>query len=99
MAESSALQQLSDKLFQIEVEVRSVRSELEVLRRGESTGQEVSLNKVPYDLRKQMGDEVFAALSIKRRPRIGAEALQEIFRKTGLEPNEMSCDLIRAREE
>lgn len=103
MAKSSALQRLSDKLSQIEEEVRSVRGELEELRKGDSMeerrSQEVSLNKVPPDLRKQMGDELFAALSIKRRPRIGARALQEIFRTTGLEPNEMSRDLIRAREE
>jgi hypothetical protein len=103
MAKSSALQRLSEKLFQIEEEVRTLRSELEDLSRRdsaeESGPQEISLNKVPADLRKRMGEELFAALSIKRRPSIGAKALQEKYREAGLEPNEMSRDLIRAREE
>jgi hypothetical protein len=54
---------------------------------------------VPSDLRKRMADELFTAFSIKRRPTIGAEALQEMFRKAGLEPNEMSRGLIRMRDE
>jgi hypothetical protein len=53
---------------------------------------------IPADLRKQLAEEVFSALGIEGDP-IDPEALQEMSRQLDLEPNELSRDLIRMRDE
>lgn len=70
----------------------------ELLSKKRSAPKDIPLPRVEWELRKHWAAELLAAFSIKRKP-IGAEALQEMSREAGLEPNELSRDLIRARGE
>jgi len=58
------------------------------------------LRRVPKKDLQHHFDDLFASMGIRRRAPIGAEALQERMRREAdLEPNELSRDLIAAREE
>jgi hypothetical protein len=61
--------------------------------------EDILLPRVEWELRKHWAAELLAAFCIERQP-IGAEALQEeMSREAGLELNEISRDLVLARDE
>jgi len=94
---------LSERLARVEREVASIRQELiELSRSGtdQQTGTQKDLTKFSADkgLYRSLMKNLFSELRIEGQP-IGAEKLQELMEKAGLEPNELSRDLIKAREE
>lgn len=105
MTDSSTLERLSAKLLQAEELIRSARADIEELRKEELQDSQPAdprgflVPSIPADLRKRLAAEVFASLGIERKEPIGALALQEMSRQFNLEPNELSRDLIRMREE
>ena len=94
---------LSERLALVEKEVASIRRGLMALdhsRASERTGAQNVLCKFQTDkavLRRVMGD-FLPELGIEGQP-IKAEGLQARMAKAGLEANELSRDLIKAREE
>lgn len=69
------------------------------LSRKRFTVEDIPLPRVDWELRKHWATELLTAFSIERQP-IGAEALQEeMSREAGLELNEISRDLVLARDE
>jgi len=97
------LKSLSERLVRVESEVASIRRELIQLGRSWND-QRDSLPKGPRQfqadkalIRSIVGD-LFTKLSIGCQP-IDAEELQKQMEQAGLETNELSRDLIKAREE
>jgi predicted transcriptional regulator len=97
------LKMLSERLARVEREVSSIRQELTELALSgadQQTNAQKDLTKFWADkeLHRSLMNSLFAELHIEGQP-IGAEKLQELMEKAGLEPNELSRDLIKAREE
>jgi len=106
MSRATALRQLTDRLLRIEEEIRTVRDDLEALRRREPVSNEVELRRAagssPFRVDKaslrQWADDLFEALGIEGRA-LPPESLQQVARASGLEPDELSRSLIAARDE
>jgi len=100
----ASLEKLADKLLRIEEEVRSIRGDLEAELRREAGPRRISTtSRSPF---ARIGDRALATwaadlsrvFSLEDQP-IGALAVQEMSRTSGLEPDELSRGLVEAREE
>ena len=100
---SDGLNAIYERLALVEKEVASIRHELTDLDRlgtNHRTGALKALSRFQTDrdlLRRSM-DGFLGELGIQAQP-IDAENLQERMSKAGLMPDELSRDLIKAREE
>lgn len=101
MNHSATLQQLTERLDQIEAEIVSIREELRGGSQEDPTSFKDAKDSFPWvdkaALREQM-KRLFRQLSIQGEP-IGAKALQKTMSDSGLRRNEMSESIIAAREE
>jgi hypothetical protein len=100
--QTATIQQLTDRLRRIEAEIVAVREELKTLpgKRDHPISIDTTipvawLNKTT--LSEQMR-HLFLTLSIQGKP-VGAVALQKWMREAELAPNELSQNIIAAREE
>jgi hypothetical protein len=105
MNQALSVQQLTDKLTRLEMEVKIIRQELVELRQQSEVATRVSTRHpaiarlgVDREMRRRWMNDVFTALSIRGAP-IGAEMLQQRMSQAGLTPNELSRSLVDAREE
>ena len=100
MSTPATLEQLSVELNRIESEIFTLRQEIEILKSQKATNgsQEIQFSFVPKTLLQQHFRNFLENQGIKGQP-IGAEALQEMMRKEGVGPNELSSAIISAREE
>lgn len=96
MGQAASLQRLNDRLLRIEEEIRTVRDDLETLHRQEATAG--ALPTVDKAFVQHWADDFFAALGIEGSP-LPAEDLQQVLRTSGLAADELSRDLIAARDE
>lgn len=97
------IKSLSERLARVESEVASIRQEVIRLDRSEAGQQEYGQKglaqfQVDKELIRSIVGELFTKLSIGCQP-IDTEELQKQMEQAGLETNELSRDLIRAREE
>jgi hypothetical protein len=103
MSQSVTIQRLTEKISQLEQELQFIRQELAELRQikagvpptaGKYTGN-IWSNKQDQ---KQLINKFFASLAIQGAP-IGPQALQQRMALSGLANDELSRDIVAAREE
>ena len=92
----SDLKTLTERLAHVEKEVTSIRQALTAFDYSEQ--KNLSKYKTDKALVRHLVDEFFDSAGISGTP-IKAEELQKEMEQVGLEPNELSRDLIKAREE
>lgn len=103
MSQILTIQRLTEKISQLEQELQFIRQELAELRQikagvpptAEEFSEYVWSSKQEQ---KQLINKFFISLAIHGKP-IGAEALQQRMALSGLANNELSRDLVAAREE
>ena len=99
METALVLQQLTDRLAQVESEVRQIRNELAHLNPPHpARSRGVAFAWTDKAAQKRRMKEVFEALGIQGAP-IGVQALRVEMARAGLAPNELSRGIIDAREE
>ena len=105
MAQVLSLRQLADKLVHVEQEMTGIRQELAVLRQEVKTAPRAPV--APFEVASLWADkrdqrrwirDLFVVLSIQGTP-IGTERLQQQMAWSGLASDELSRDLVEAREE
>ena len=99
----NSLKVLSERLDHVQREVVSIRQELMELDRSlasqqASTQRSLAQFRVNKGLHHSLMKNLFAELCIEGEP-LEPEELQERMEKAGLAANELSRDLIKAREE
>jgi predicted nuclease with TOPRIM domain len=102
MNDAATIQELSERLERVEVEIVAIREKLKTL--PEHPDHSSSINELAPDnwidktaLRKEMR-QLFLESSIQGEA-VGAEALQALMREAELTTNELSQSIIAAREE
>jgi hypothetical protein len=107
MSQPLSLQQMTERLAHLEQLMNVVRQEVMELRRQMAITSETQTIKteaimgytwVDKGLQKHWINELFTILSIQGEP-IGIETLQQRMSQAGLGENELSRDLIEARDE
>ncbi len=102
MSQLGTIQQLTNRLGQIETEIIAIRRELKAYPERQNQ-QPLADATIPYTfankaaLREQM-QQLFLTLSIQGES-VGAEAVQKQMRQAALTSNELSQSIIAAREE
>jgi len=90
---------LVDRIIRIEKEMSTIRKELADLRQQRTTARIVTFRSwADKEEQRRWIRDLFVTLSIQGVP-LGAEVLQQRMGQAGLAPNELSRDLIKAREE
>ncbi len=105
MNRNPSLQQLTDRLVRVEKKMSIIYQELADLRQQTKTVPQTASTRLsvayPWadkeEQRHWIGD-LFASLSVQGAP-MGAEVLQQRMGQTGLAPDELSRDIVEAREE
>lgn len=102
MNQSGTIQRLTSHLKRIEAEISDIRRELKTLPKQQAQQSLVDVT-IPYTFvnkatLKQQMQQLFLALSIQGEP-VGVEILQKQMREARLTSNELSQDIISAREE
>jgi hypothetical protein len=103
MSQSVTIQRLTEKISQIEQELQFIRQELAELRQI-NAGVPPTAGKFSENVwsnkqdQKQFINNFFILLAIQGEP-IGAQSLQQRMALSGLANNELTRDIIAAREE
>lgn len=100
MEPTTELKQLTKQVRRLEQQVAQLSAEMAELKarpvtNGQAAGDDLLADK---QLWRETFDQLFADLGIQATP-IGAEKLQALMAEAGLEPNELSRDLIAMRDE
>ena len=103
MSQTLTLKQITNKISHLEEEINSLREELDELRQKKTHSSTKSTTQVAYawvdkETQRRWIDQLFTSLSITSIP-IGYQTLQQQMSQSGLNHNELSRDILEAREE
>ena len=100
---SQTVSNLSERLARLEEEISLIRKELIALH-SQAGAMAPAQSNISVRLwadkasQQQKMNDLFAALKIKAQP-VGISVLQSEMERAGLDRNELSADIIAAREE
>ena len=103
MSQTLTLRQITNKISHLEEEINVLRAELDELRQKKASASTKSTTQVTYawadkEAQRRWINQVFTSLSITDMP-VGSQTLQQRMSQSGLSHNELSRDIVEAREE
>jgi hypothetical protein len=103
VSQTLTLKQITNKISHLEEEVNILREELDELRQQKANTSTKSATQVAYtwadkESQRRWINQLFTSLSITSMP-IGPQTLQQRMSQSGLSHDELSRDIVEAREE
>jgi prefoldin subunit 5 len=103
VSQTLTLRQITNKISHLEEEINILRAELDELRQKKASTSTKSATQVAYawadkEAQRRWINQVFTSVSITNMP-IGSQTLQQRMSQSGLSHNELSRDVVEAREE